>query len=254
MIVVLSPAKNLDVKSVKYSFEPTTPCFMDKSQKLINNLKRKSVKNIENLMSINHKIASLNKDRFQNWEQPFTEKNAKPTVLTFRGEVYIGLDAVTFKKKDFEFAQDHLRILSGLYGLLRPLDLMQPYRLEMGSRLKINRYKNLYAFWGCKITDELIKRLADQKHPFLIHLASDEYFKSVELKNFQFPVIRPIFKEQRGEQLKSIHVYAKRARGLMANFIIKNRISNPEELKNFEVDNYCFNKKISTEQEWYFTR
>ena len=254
MIIVLSPAKNLDLKEVKYSFKPTVPCFMDESQKLINNLKRKSVKSIEKLMSINHKIASLNKDRFQNWEQPFTEQNAKPAVLTFRGEVYIGLDALTFKEKDLNFAQDHLRILSGLYGLLRPLDLMHPYRLEMGTKLHINSHKHLYAYWGDKLADELKKNLVDHEHPSLIHLASDEYFKSIAPKNFPLPIIRPIFKELRGDQLKSINVYAKRARGLMANFIIKNQISNPEELKNFNIDNYRFNKKMSNDHEWFFIR
>lgn len=254
MIVVISPAKNLDLKEGKFEFTPTIPEFLDDTQKIINNLKRQSIKSIESLMSINRKIATLNRDRFLNWEQPFTLENAKPAILMFRGEVYIGLDATSFKKKDFDFAQKHLRILSGLYGLLRPLDLMQPYRLEMGTNLKINRCKNLYTFWDHKIADQLTKTLTDHDHPVLIHLASDQYFNSVQPQKFTLPVIRPVFKEKRGNQLKSIHVYAKRARGLMANFIIKNRISNPEDMKNFDIDGYRFNKKLSTTNEWFFIR
>lgn len=254
MIVVISPAKNLDLKEGKFEFTPTIPEFLDDAQKIINNLKRQSIKSIESLMSINRKIATLNRDRFLNWEQPFTLENAKPAILMFRGEVYIGLDATSFKKKDFDFAQKHLRILSGLYGLLRPLDLMQPYRLEMGTNLKINRCKNLYTFWDHKIADQLTKTLTDHDHPVLIHLASDQYFNSVQPQKFTLPVIRPVFKEKRGNQLKSIHVYAKRARGLMANFIIKNRISNPEDMKNFDIDGYRFNKKLSTTNEWFFIR
>jgi uncharacterized protein len=254
MIVVISPAKNLDLKQGKFEFTPTIPEFLDDAQKIINNLKRKSIKSIESLMSINRKIASLNKDRFLSWEQPFTIKNAKPAILTFRGEVYIGLDAASFDKKDLEFAQKHLRILSGLYGLLRPYDLMQPYRLEMGTNLKINRCKNLYAFWDKKIAKKITKALTNHEHPVLIHLASDQYFDSVQPKTFTLPVIRPIFKEKRGNQLKSIHVYAKRARGLMVNFIIKKQILNPEDLKKFDIDGYRFNKKLSTNKEWFFIR
>lgn len=254
MIILLSPAKNLDTKQYDFAFPSTSPDFLDQSQKLINNLKRKSIKSIGNLMTINSKIAAINKERYLSWEQPFNNDNAKPAIFAFRGEVYIGLDAKSFKQKDLDYAQDHLRILSGLYGLLRPLDLMQPYRLEMGTSLKVNRSKNLYEFWDNKLASALEKSLGEHKHPVLIHLASDQYFESVQPKTLKLSVIRPVFKELRGDKLKSIHVYAKRARGLMANYIIKNRIENPEDIKKFSVDRYQFKPDLSSDKEWLFVR
>ena len=254
MKIIISPAKSLNFQKALPIKDFSIPLFLNDSCVINESLRLHSPKELKNLMGISEKLADLNWKRNINFKTPFNSENARPAIFTFAGDVYNGLDAFSLSLDKVIKAQDSLRILSGLYGLLRPLDLMQPYRLEMGTTLKINRCKNLYAYWGSKIADELKNSLADQKYPFLIHLASDEYFKSVELKNFLFPMIRPVFKEQRGDQLKSIHVYAKRARGLMANFIIKNRISNPAELKKFNVDNYRFNKKMSNEHEWFFIR
>ena len=233
---------------------PTLPGFLEDSQKLVNNLKKKSVKSLEAMMSVNKKIAKLNKDRFTEWQLPFSEKNATPATFLFRGEVYIGLNTGEFDESDLAFAQDHLRILSGLYGLLRPLDLIQPYRLEMGTRLKINRKNSLYEFWDGKIAGSLQQSLESHQHPFLVNLASDQYFHSVQAEKFQLPFITPVFNEMRGGKLKSINVYAKRARGLMANYIIKNRIEDPEQMKQFDVDAYQYEEDHSSDYRWVFVR
>ena len=254
MIVIISPAKNLNLKALEYPCSPTQPNFLEDSQKLVNNLKRKSAKSLESLMSVNNKIATLNKERFQTWQTPFTTENAYPAGLLFRGEVYIGLDAAGFSEEDHAFAQAHLRILSGLYGLLRPLDLIQPYRLEMGTRLKVNRKNDLYEFWEGKISDSLQEGLKDHEHPLLVNLASDQYFQSVKAEKYGLPFITPSFYELRAGQLKSIHVYAKRARGLMANYIIKNRITDPENIKNFKTDSYRYQVAHSTASRWVFVR
>lgn len=254
MIVVLSPAKNLNAKNSDCVYNPTIPDFLEDSQKLVNNLKRKSVKSIEALMAVNKKIATLNKTRFQAWQTPFTSDNSKAAIFTFRGEVYIGLNALDFDESDLKFAQSHLRILSGLYGLLRPLDLIQPYRLEMGTKLKIQKAENLYDFWNGKIPSTIQNSVKNHDHPLLINLASEQYFKSVQAKKNSIPFITPLFYELRAGQLKSINVYAKRARGLMANFIIKNRITDPEKIKKFIGDGYRFEKKFSKDNKWVFAR
>jgi len=254
MIVILSPAKSLNEKQQTYSFSSTIPGFLDETQMLVNKLKKQSLKSLESLMSINPKIAQTNQERYQKWELPFTPENAKPAAYLFRGEVYIGLDATSMDESDMDFAQDHLRILSGMYGLLRPMDLMQPYRLEMGTTLKINRKKNLYEFWGNKLSDELMKASETHQHKAIINLASNEYFKALQPKTFNMPVIQPTFKEKRGDSLKSVNVYAKRARGLMARFIIDNRLEEPEGIKSFKVDGYRFSSRDSDNKEWVFVR
>jgi cytoplasmic iron level regulating protein YaaA (DUF328/UPF0246 family) len=254
MIVILSPAKSLNEKPQTYAFRSTTPGFLDETQMLVNKLKKKSIKSLERLMSINRGIAQTNQERYQKWELPFTPENAKPAAYLFRGEVYIGLDATSMNESDLEFAQSHLRILSGMYGLLRPMDLMQPYRLEMGTTLKINRKKNLYEFWGNKLSDELMEASEDHQHKVIINLASNEYFKALQPKTFDMPVIQPTFKEKRGGSLKSINVYAKRARGLMARYIIDKRLEEPEGIKSFKVDGYRFSKQDSDDKKWIFVR
>lgn len=254
MIVILSPAKTFNEKPQPFTFNPTTPGFLNESQILVNKLQKQSIKGLERLMSINRKLAQINKQRYENWELPFTPENAKPAAYLFRGEVYIGLDATSLTPSDLEFAQSSLRILSGMYGLLRPMDLMQPYRLEMGTNLKIKRKNNLYEFWGNKLAETLEESAACHKHRVLINLASEQYFHSVQPKSFKLPVITPAFKEERDGRLKSINVYAKRARGLMARYIIENRIEDPEGMKSFNTDGYQFSSNHSDKKSWVFVR
>ncbi len=213
-----------------------------------------SARDIAELMHVSSKIAELNFDRFEAWNKNFTEKNAKQPVLAFKGDVYTGLDAESFSAKDFKFAQSHLRILSGLYGLLRPLDLMQPYRLEMGSKLSNERGKNLYEFWGNTLTDGLNTQLKKIKSEYLINLASNEYFKAVKPKQINGEVITPAFKEYKNGDYKMIGFYAKKARGMLSRYIIQNQLSDIEDIKSFDVEGYKFNKSLSKGNNWVFTR
>jgi len=254
MLIVISPAKTLDYETVPKTKVFTTPDFLDYSQQLINRLRNFSSLDISELMNVSTKIADLNFDRYESWKTPFTQKNAKQAILAFKGDVYTGLDAETFKADDFKFAQKHLRVLSGLYGLLRPLDLMQPYRLEMGTKLKTDAGKNLYEFWGLDITDGLNKQLKKIKSNTLINLASNEYFKSVKPKELNAEIITPAFKEFKNGEYKMIGIYAKKARGLLSRYIIKNKLSDPEDIKSFNEDGYCYNKKLSKAGNWVFTR
>jgi len=244
MLIVVSPAKTLDY---------TTPPKED-SAELIHRMREFSSLDISELMHVSTKIADLNFDRFEAWDKKFTEKNAKQAVLAFKGDVYTGLDAETFSAKDFAFAEKHFRMLSGLYGLLRPLDLMQPYRLEMGTRLSTDRGKNLYEFWGNEITEGLNAQLKKIKSPYLINLASNEYFKAVKPKALEGEIITPAFKELKNGDYKMIGVYAKKARGLMSRYIIQNQLSDIEDIKSFNIDGYNFNKKVSSGNSWVFTR
>lgn len=253
MLTVISPAKTLDFES-PWKLDATQPQFLDDSQLLIKQLRKLPAQKIGELMSISEKLSILNAERFLNWHLPFTPENAKPAVLAFRGDVYTGLDADSFGKKDFTFAQDHLRILSGLYGLLRPLDLIQAYRLEMGTGFVNSRGKNLYDFWGDKITEQLNQEFSGQKKPTLINLASNEYWSAVKPAKLQAEIITPIFKDQKDGQYKIISFFAKKARGAMAAYMIKNRIKKPEHLKNFDIDGYVFNPSLSKANEWVFTR
>lgn len=254
MIIILSPAKTFNEKRQDYVFKPTQPSFLNESQALVNKLKKQSIKSLESLMSVNRKIAKMNKDRYESWQLPFTPENSKPAAYLFRGEVYIGLDPVTMNENEMNFAQKHLRILSGMYGLLRPTDLIQPYRLEMGTALKINRKNNLYEYWGEKLANTLKKQLESHQHKVIVNLASEQYFLSVRPDHIDVPIITPSFKEDRGGRLKSIHVYAKRARGLMARYIISKGIRDPGELKTFDIDGYRFSPKHSTKNDWTFVR
>ena len=213
-----------------------------------------SALDISELMHVSSKIAELNFDRYEAWHADFSPENAKQAVLAFKGDVYTGLDAETFKAADFKFAQKHLRILSGPYGLLRPLDLMQAYRLEMGTKLENARGKNLYEFWGDKITDGLNTQLKKIKSDHLINLASNEYFKAVKPRQLNGEIITPAFKEYKNGQYKMIGVYAKKARGTLSRFIIHNQLSNVEDIKAFNEDSYKFNSKLSKGNNWVFTR
>lgn len=254
MLIVISPAKTLDYDSEPKTKVFTTPDYLDESLRLIKRLRKFCSLDIMELMNVSMKIAELNFDRYESWKKPFTPKNAKQAVLAFKGDVYTGLDAESFNSADFKFAQKHLRILSGLYGLLRPLDLMQPYRLEMGTKLDTERGKNLYEFWGDEITQGLNKQLKATKSGYLINLASNEYFKSVKPKLLDAEIITPAFKEYKNGDYKMIGIYAKKARGLLSRYIIKNKIEDPEELKAFAEEGYSFNKKLSKGNNWVFTR
>jgi len=253
MLIVLSPAKTLDFSSPKIN-EHTLPRFQKESRQLVNILKKKKVKDLKSLMSISDNLATLNVRRYDNFEFPFTPENAKQAVLTFKGDVYAGLDTDSLTPSDLRFAQQHLRILSGLYGLLRPLDLMQPYRLEMGTKLKNRRGNNLYEFWGDKITKLINEDLLEQEKPLLVNLASKEYFKTIDKKKLKGRLLTITFKELRGDTYKVIAFNAKKARGLMSRFIIQNRITEAEKIKTFDLDDYFFNPDLSNEKEWVFTR
>ena len=254
MITIISPAKTLDFDVEVQTKEHSKSEFLQESKKIVDRLKDFSPNELANLMNINQELAALNYERYLKWELPFTKDNAKQALMVFKGQVFVGLDAKTLSEKDLLFAQDHLRILSGLYGILRPLDLMQPYRLEMGTKLKNPEGDNLYKFWGSKITDFINKELSGQKTPFLINLASNEYFKAINPKKINGEIITPVFKEAKGNGFKVITVYAKTARGLMSRFIIENRIEEPSQLKAFDSDGYLFNHDLSTDKEWVFTR
>lgn len=254
MLIVISPAKTLDYDTPAKTKVHTTPDYLDQSQLLIDRLRELSALDISELMHVSTKIAELNFDRYEAWSTPFTPENSKQAVLAFKGDVYTGLDAETFNSQDFKFAQQHLRMLSGLYGLLRPLDLMEPYRLEMGTKLSNLRGKNLYEFWGNEITEGLNAQLKKIKSEYLINLASNEYFKSVKPKQLEGEIITPAFKEYKGGDYKMIGVYAKKARGTLSRFIIKNQLTNPEDIKDFNEDGYTFNKKLSKDNTWVFTR
>jgi cytoplasmic iron level regulating protein YaaA (DUF328/UPF0246 family) len=254
MLIVISPAKKLDYDTPAKTSTFTTPDYMQDSQQLIKRLRQFNAMDIAELMKLSMKLAELNFDRYEAWKPKCTEKNAKQALLAFKGDVYQGLDADSLPVADLKYAQSHLRILSGLYGLLRPLDLMQPYRLEMGTKLDTDRGNNLYDFWGSIITDGLNKQLRKIKSSTLINLASNEYFKSVKTKELDADIITPAFKEYKNGEYKMIGIYAKRARGLMSRFIIQHRIENPDDIKDFGAEGYAFNKKLSKGNNWVFTR
>ena len=251
MLVVISPAKTLDYETPATTEAHSLPDYLNDSIELISQLRQLSPPEVSELMGISEKLGDLNFGRFLNWQPEFTSDNAKQAVLAFKGDVYTGLDAEKLSEKELVWSQDHLRILSGLYGLLRPLDLMQPYRLEMGTKLPNKKGKNLYDFWGNKITDGLNQVLVETGSQVLVNLASNEYFKSVNRSNLNADVITPVFKNG---QYKIISFYAKKARGLMSRYIIKNKITDPEKLKQFDVAGYTYNAAMSSAREWIFTR
>lgn len=254
MLFLLSPAKSLNFDVDVNSLKSTIPSFLSDSQNLITILKKMSVADIAQLMKISDKLARLNHQRFQEFSTPFTAKNSKPALFVFDGDVYGEMDIKNYTKQELDFAQGHLRILSGLYGVLCPLDLMQAYRLEMGAILENARGKNLYEFWQEKITNYLNEELAKSEDEILLNLASEEYFGAVDSKKIKGRIINIIFKERKNDSYKIIGIFAKKARGLMANFIIKNKIEVAEELKQFKVSGYKFHPKFSDENNWCFCR
>lgn len=254
MIVVLSPAKTLDFVTPPTLPDATQPVFLDQSQKLISLLRKFSPLALGTLMGISDQLALLNVQRYADWSPPFTAENAKQAVLAFNGDVYEGFDAASLSPADLLFAQEHVRILSGLYGVLRPLDLMQPYRLEMSTRLPNRRGKDLYAFWGERISKGLGEALRETGSSALVNLASDEYFKAVQPKKLAVPVIQPVFEDWSAGKFKVVSFYAKRARGLMARFAVVERLEKADSLKQFSGEGYAYTESASDERRWVFRR
>mgnify|MGYP005982263307 FL=1 len=254
MLILISPAKTLDYQSPLATTRYTQPMLLEHSQQLIGVARKLSAPQIKALMGISDKLADLNATRFHDWHPDFTPDNARQAILAFKGDVYTGLQAETFSEADFDFAQKHLRMLSGLYGVLRPLDLMQPYRLEMGIRLENPRGKDLYQFWGNEITETLNAALRDQGDDVVVNLASDEYFRSVKPKALQGQIIKPVFLDEKNGKFKVISFYAKKARGLMSRYIIENRLSKPEQLTGFDSEGYFFDAESSSAEELVFKR
>lgn len=253
MIVVISPSKTLDF-SGKSKGEHTIPDFLENSIELLKVLCKLTVSEIAELMDLSEKLAVLNYRRYHDFSIPFTLENSRQAIYAFKGDVYEGLDAEAFTQADIKYAQSHLRIISGLYGLLRPLDLIQPYRLEMGIKLSNQNYKNLYEYWGNKITVKLNELLKTGGNNLLVNLASTEYFKVLNPKIFNARLVTPVFKERKNREYKVIPIFAKKARGLMASYIIKHRVENSDGIKQFREDGYGFNPNLSTETELVFTR
>ena len=249
MLAVISPSKTQDFSSSNVDVF-TKMRQIEQSQILIDLLKTKTQGEIASLMSISDKLSKLNFDRFQTFSTPFTLTNAKQALLAFKGDVYNGIDAPNLSSQDLDFAQSCVRMLSGLYGVIRPLDLIQPYRLEMGTRLENDKGKNLYEFWG----DQISQILNEDESSVIINLASNEYFKGIDKKSLNAKIINIAFKELKGDTYKIIGIYAKRARGLMVNYMIKNRITKSDDLKNFNVEDYKFRQDMSDESTWVFTR
>jgi len=254
MLFLLSPATSLDYESPLPSVTASQPQFVAQSAELIATLKKKTPKQIAELMDLSEALAKLNTDRYKAWTPEFTHENARPAVLAFNGDVYEGLNAQSLKPKDLQWAQDHVAILSGLYGVLRPLDLMQPYRLEMGTSLKHGKNNNLYQFWGSQIADYLNQQLAPHKDPVIVNLASQEYFKSVDRKVLQARVVECVFQDFKNGQYKIISFFAKRARGLMARFAIEHKVKTTEQLKAFNSEAYAFAADISQPDTLVFRR
>lgn len=254
MLVVISPAKSLDYESPVKTRKFTQPDFLDESQMLIEQLRGLSAAQLSSLMSISPALGALNQERFAQWQLPFDKGNARQALFAFKGDVYIGLDAGSFSPEDVAYAQKHLRILSGLYGLLRPLDLIQPYRLEMGTGLRNSRGSSLYDFWGSRITEALNKELQRERRPVLVNLASQEYFKSVQPKALEARIISPVFKDFSSGQYKIVSFFAKKARGLMSAWIIRERLRKPGDLLRFDIEGYRYSAEESSADSPVFLR
>lgn len=254
MLAIISPAKNLDEKSDLNALKTTEPLFLKDSEIIMETLKKKRPAALSKLMNISKELSELNFDRNQDWSPEMTRENTRPAVRMFRGDVYLGMMPWEWNEADYEFAQSHLLILSGLHGVLRPMDRIKPYRLEMGTNLKIGRRKNLYDYWGDKITDQINESLKKSGSDTLINLASKEYFAAVNKEKINGRIIGITPKEFRNGQYKFIMFSGKKARGLIARYIIENKITEPSELKHFDVEGYAYNPDISTDEHWVFSR
>ncbi|MEO0377809.1 MAG: peroxide stress protein YaaA [Cyanobacteria bacterium P01_A01_bin.17] len=251
MLMVISPSKTLEFEGQRYSTY-TVPIKLEQSQQLIHQLRPFSPEELMQLMGISSKLADLNYERYQTFQTPFTPENARKALFAFKGDVYKGIEIDNYDADDLDFAQNHLRILSGLYGILKPLDLIQPYRLEMGTKLANPHGNNLYEFWNTQIAEVLNADLVQE--PTLVNLASNEYYKAIKLDQLQASPINIHFKENKNGTYKTIGLFAKRARGLMVNYAIKHRITEAQELKNFDVEDYRFHPQLSKPQDWVFSR
>jgi cytoplasmic iron level regulating protein YaaA (DUF328/UPF0246 family) len=254
MLAVISPAKTLDFETPAPTHKHSLPVFLEESKELIGALRQQSPADIAALMKISSKLADLNYQRYAEWKTPFTANNAKPAMLAFKGDVYIGLDGNSYSERDYSWAQKHLRILSGLHGILKPLDLIQPYRLEMGTRLRNGNGQDLYQFWGDKVTQELNVALAEQTQPILVNLASNEYFDVLDPSHIDARIITPTFKDLKNGRYKFMSFYAKQARGLMSSYLVKNRVSTLKALKAFDWRGYYYSEDLSRGDEWVFLR
>jgi uncharacterized protein len=253
MLIIISPAKKLQEVN-KGRADCTTIEFPDESKYLIEELRKYKPEEIAKLMNVSPKLAELNFERYIKWEYPFKADEAAPAIFMFNGDVYRGMQSHNFSDEELDFAQKNLRILSGLYGIIKPFDNIMPYRLEMGTKLKTNKGKNLYEFWGEKITERINENFKKEGNRVLINLASNEYYKAVKPRKVEGDIITPVFKEQKGNDFKNIAIYAKRARGLMCRYIIKNSLANVDDLKGFNSENYSFNHELSSDKEFVFTR
>lgn len=254
MIALLSPAKSLNFDEQTMTEICSEPKFLDESKKLIRALRKLSPDEISSLMKVSDKLAELNHDRFKKWNTPFTTDNAKQAALAFTGDVYQGFDFTSYKAADFKQAQKSIRILSGLYGVLRPLDLMQAYRLEMGTKFSDEAGKNLYCFWKEKVTESIVRDLKKTKSTCLVNLASSEYFSVIDQDKIELPIVTPVFRDEKDGVYKIISFYAKRARGMMADYIVRSNASSPKDLKGFSVAGYMFDKASSSGDELVFLR
>jgi cytoplasmic iron level regulating protein YaaA (DUF328/UPF0246 family) len=250
MLILISPAKTLDYSTPNFK-EYSHPDFAPDIKSLVTVMKKKSAAEIAQLMHVSENLAELNEERFKTFQIEFNPENSKQALLAFKGDVYTKIDVDSYSNADFDFAQQHLRILSGLYGLLKPLDLIQPYRLEMGTRLETKKGKNLYEYWGTKIAKRIAEASAGKP---IVNLASQEYYKAVDLKVLKSPVITIHFKEFKNGGFQTIGFFAKQARGMMTNFAIKNKITDPEELKVFNEEGYEFSEVLSDTKNWIFNR
>ena len=254
MLIVISPAKTLDFEQKALTRHYSDNEFLPSAEKLVKEMKRFSSKKLKGLMGVSDNIAELNRIRFETWSRPFDLNNAKQALLAFKGDVYLGLDAESLSDEELLYSQQHLRILSGLYGLLKPLDLIQPYRLEMGTKLKTSKFASLYDFWGDKLTKKVNEDLLSQGDNVLINLASNEYFKALDKKKLKAEIISPVFKDFKDGKYKTISFFAKKARGLMSRFILENRLQRPDELKLFKEDGYYFSESESSINQFVFLR
>ena len=253
LVTIISPAKKLDYSPVEKNIDSTIPSLLEHSNELIKDLKSLNPQEVSSLMSLSDKLGALNYERFQEWKTPFTKSNSKQAILAFKGDVYQGLDAESLSETELIWAQKHVRILSGLYGILKPMDLMQPYRLEMGTKFATKRGQNLYDFWNSIITEELNKNFSSD-NTNLLNLASNEYFKSINVSELKANVISPVFMDKKNGKYKIISFFAKKARGLMTRYIIKNRIEDITDIQNFEEGGYSFNEAMSEDNKPVFCR
>jgi len=254
MLIILGPAKTIDTSAHGITDSFSKPQYLDQAGELVGQLQGYSIAKLKSLMQVSDKLATLNFERYAQWRISYSAEEGQQAILAFSGEVFNGLQARTLSEADLLFAQEHIRLLSGLYGVLRPLDLILPYRLEMGTQMKNSKGKNLYEFWKEIIPEDISFETGAQKNKVLINLASKEYFKSIKPGSFPYPLITPVFKESDGKGFRNVTIYAKKARGMMLRFIIQNRINDPEYLKAFDEDGYYFNNDLSSQREWVFSR